>query len=125
VTPVPRRVEKPWGHEEIWAETPRYVGKLLVVRAGHRLSLQHHEKKDESLRVLHGEVRVWHGTAPEQLSVEILCPGAVLHLPPGTIHRFEALTDVELIEVSTPELDDVVRHADDYGRAAPSSPPRP
>jgi mannose-6-phosphate isomerase len=125
VTPGVRRVEKPWGHEEIWAETERYVGKLLVIRAGHRLSLQHHERKDETLRVLSGEVRVWRGPHAHQLQELTLGPGEVLHIPPGTLHRFEALSDAELIEVSTPELDDVVRHADDYGRAGPGPGPRP
>lgn len=111
-----RRVEKPWGHEEIWAETERYVGKILFIREGHRLSLQHHMIKEETVRVGRGilalELEDEHG---EIVSHE-LSEGQCAHIRPGQKHRMRAVTDVEVIEVSTPELDDVVRHSDDYGR---------
>jgi mannose-6-phosphate isomerase-like protein (cupin superfamily) len=117
-----RIVSKPWGHEEIWAATDRYVGKLLRIRQGHRLSLQHHTVKDETLRVLEGRLRLTEGPSLDQLQESILGPGDAFHLPPGQVHRMEALEDVLLVEVSTPELDDVVRHQDDYGRVqAPGS----
>ena len=111
-----RRVEKPWGHEDIWAETDRYVGKILAITAGQRLSLQYHEKKDESIRVLSGRLRLEledeHGT----LQVIELGPGEGRRIPTGRKHRFGAIEDCELVEVSTPELDDVVRLEDRYGR---------
>jgi mannose-6-phosphate isomerase-like protein (cupin superfamily) len=115
---LPVRVEKPWGHEEIWARTEHYVGKLLVLRKGHRLSLQHHEVKEETLRLLTGRVEVELGPSPESLQQRVLEPGDRVHLPPRTVHRFKALEDSVLLEVSTPELDDVVRHRDDYGRTS-------
>jgi mannose-6-phosphate isomerase-like protein (cupin superfamily) len=111
-----RRVDKPWGYEEIWAETPAYVGKVLVVRKGHRLSLQYHERKEETLYVESGRIRCGTGAAGDEIRERILGPGDVVHVPPGTRHRFEALEDTRLFEVSTPELEDVVRLADDYGR---------
>lgn len=114
---APRRVEKPWGHEEIWAETTRYVGKTLVVRAGHRLSLQHHEVKDETIRVAVGTLALTLEDAHGVLQELSLGPGQVVRIPPGRRHRMLAITDVEILEVSTPELDDIVRHEDDYGRA--------
>lgn len=120
-TRVGRRVDKPWGHEEVWAEGPGYVGKLLIVRAGHRLSLQHHALKVETIRVLSGEVEVSLGDHPDQLETERATAGAVIHIPAGRLHRLRAITDLELVEVSTPELDDVVRHADDYGRSSGSA----
>lgn len=109
-------VPKPWGHEELWATGPGYVGKILVIREGHRLSLQHHERKVETLRVLRGQVACTLGPSIEALSERVLGPGEVVHLPAGWVHRLRAITEVEIVEVSTPELDDVVRHADDYGR---------
>ncbi len=112
-----RFVEKPWGHEEIWAEGPGYVGKILFIRAGHRLSLQHHEQKHETMRVhrgvLHLELDDEHGVLQEHR----LTPGQSVVVPPGRRHRLRAEEDVEIFEVSTTELDDVVRHSDDYGRA--------
>lgn len=120
-TRVGRRVDKPWGHEEVWAEGPGYVGKLLIVHAGHRLSLQHHALKVETIRVLSGEVEVSLGDHPDQLETERATAGAVIHIPAGRLHRLRAITDLELVEVSTPELDDVVRHADDYGRSSGSA----
>ena len=113
---LPRRVDKPWGHEEIWAQTEAYVGKVLVVRAGARLSLQYHRRKEETLYVASGRVRVEVGAAPDALEPRILGPGGILHLPPGTLHRIEALEEARIFEVSTPELEDVVRLSDDYGR---------
>ncbi len=112
-----RKVDKPWGHEEIWAETGSYVGKVLVVRKGQRLSLQYHERKEETLYLESGKVRASVGEAQGTMQDRLLEPGAVIHLPPGTRHRFEALEDSRLFEVSTPELDDVVRLQDDYHRA--------
>lgn len=120
---LPRRVDKPWGHEEIWAHTDRYVGKLLVIKAGHRLSLQHHDTKEETLRVLSGRMLVEWGPSPDQLTEATLGPGDRVHLPPRTVHRFAAIEDTVLVEVSTPELDDVVRHLDDYGRVERDSSP--
>ena len=116
------RVDKPWGYEEIWARTDRYVGKLLFVRQGHRLSLQHHEVKEETLRLMSGRIEVALGTSPTTLEHLELGPGDRIHLPPSTVHRFTALEDSLLVDVSTPELDDVVRHTDDYGRSGTSDP---
>lgn len=113
----PRRVDKPWGYELIWAHTDRYVGKILHVKEGHRLSLQYHEVKDETLYLLRGRMRFVVGTDPEHLDDELVEEGWSYRLVPGTIHRMEAVTDVDILEASTPELDDVVRIADEYGRA--------
>ena len=112
-----RRVEKPWGHEEIWAETERYVGKVLYISAGHRLSLQHHVVKDETVRVGRGQMLLELDDDLGQLVAHHLGPGDVRHIRPGRRHRMTALSDCEVWEVSTPELGDVVRHSDDYGRA--------
>ena len=111
-----RRVEKPWGYEDIWAETERYLGKLLVIRAGHRLSLQYHRQKDESIYVLRGTLRLTLEDEAGELQVEDLPPGASRRVVAGRRHRFEAVEDCELVEVSSPEIDDVVRLEDDYGR---------
>jgi mannose-6-phosphate isomerase-like protein (cupin superfamily) len=116
---VTRRIEKPWGHEEIWAETDRYVGKILYITAGHRLSLQHHEVKDETIRILRGTMSLELENADGKIETITVEPGMTAHIAPFRKHRMEAVTDVELIEVSTPELDDVVRHQDDYGRIEP------
>jgi len=113
---LPRVISKPWGHEELWAATDTYVGKLLFIRSGHRLSLQHHEVKEETLRVLSGLIHADVGPTPTELTRLTLRPGDRLHIPPRTIHRFSAVEDTVLLEVSTTELDDVVRHMDDYGR---------
>jgi len=114
---MPRRVEKPWGHEEIWAETERYVGKVLAIRKNARLSLQYHQVKDESIRVLSGRLQLELEDASGELVVSELAPGESTRIPSGRRHRFAALEDCELVEVSTPELDDVVRLSDDYGRS--------
>jgi mannose-6-phosphate isomerase len=119
-THAPRRVEKPWGYELVWAETELYVGKLLHVSAGHALSLQYHERKDETLHLLSGEMRFLVGTSPEDLAAVPFRAGQSFRVRPGTLHRMEALTEVDLLEVSTPELDDVVRLEDRYGRAGSS-----
>ncbi len=117
-----RFVDKPWGHEEIFAETDTYVGKILVVRAGERLSLQLHRVKEETLRVLSGKVEFTAGRDAEHLETWVLGEGEVFHIPAGTVHRMSAVTDCELLEVSTPHLDDVVRLEDCYGREGTSSP---
>jgi mannose-6-phosphate isomerase-like protein (cupin superfamily) len=119
---TPKFVDKPWGHEEIFAVRDRYVGKILFIRAGESLSLQYHEQKEETLRVLDGTVRFTAGETVQQLVAHDLESGAVFHVPPGCLHRMEALTDCRLLEVSTPELDDVVRLEDRYGREGTSDP---
>jgi mannose-6-phosphate isomerase len=113
---APRRVEKPWGHELIWAETDHYVGKILHVKAGHALSLQYHEVKDETIHLLTGRLRFQLGTTPDALQTVDLQEGESVRILPGTIHRMEAVTDVDILEASTPHLDDVVRLDDRYGR---------
>ena len=115
-----RRVEKPWGHEEIWAETDRYVGKILCINAGHKLSLQHHEIKDETIRMLHGTMDLLIEDDGGEIQTVRMTTGMAAHIAPFRKHRMVAVTDVELVEVSTPELDDVVRHQDDYGRSGDS-----
>lgn len=112
-----RIVNKPWGHEEIWAETSRYAGKFLVIRAGQKLSRQYHERKEETICVLDGTLLLEVGPSPAD--VRRLGPGESFHVLPGTVHRFCAgEVDVRLVEVSTPELDDVVRLEDMYARAS-------
>lgn len=109
-------VEKPWGHEEIWARTSKYVGKILHINSGHRLSQQFHRYKEETIRVLSGTLLLETGMGADSTS-QTLRQGEVFHVSPGTIHRFCAPDeDVVLLEVSTPELDDVVRLEDDYAR---------
>jgi mannose-6-phosphate isomerase len=109
------RVEKPWGHELIWAKTERYAGKVLHVRAGHALSLQYHRVKDETIHVWSGRLRFLVGGG-EPLEEMELGPGQSFHVAPGVRHRMIALTDCDILEASTPELDDVVRLEDRYGR---------
>ncbi|MEX0849972.1 MAG: cupin domain-containing protein [Gaiellaceae bacterium] len=118
----PRRVEKPWGWELIWAETDTYVGKLLFVRAGEALSLQYHETKDESWLVREGRARLELGEAGDELEEVEIGAGDALHYPPGTLHRVTALEHTLIVEVSTPHLDDVVRVEDRYGREGTSAP---
>src|SRR5207253_7882892 len=119
----PRKVEKPWGWELIWAETDRYAGKLLFVRTGQSLSLQYHERKDESWYVQEGRAALELGTVEGgKLEQREIGPGETFHFPPGTVHRVRALEDTLIVEVSTPDLDDVVRLADDYGREGTSQP---
>jgi mannose-6-phosphate isomerase len=115
---APRRVEKPWGYELIWALTDVYCGKVLFVRAGHSLSLQFHREKDESWHIQSGRAKLELGESGEgALSEEVVSAGASFRLPPGTVHRITALEDTTVLEVSTPHLDDVVRLQDEYGRA--------
>jgi mannose-6-phosphate isomerase len=122
VEPV-RRVEKPWGHEEVFALVEgRYCGKALHVTAGHALSLQYHERKDEVIAVQSGRATLEVGESEDALETVELEPGERVHLPAGVRHRITALTDVVLLEASTPELDDVVRLEDRYGREGTSAP---
>jgi mannose-6-phosphate isomerase len=111
-----QRVDKPWGYEVRFVTTERYAGKLLFIRAGHQLSLQYHRRKDEAFYVQEGEMELVLGQGADS-RVERLHPGDSRHLPPRTVHRFRAVRDCLLFEVSTPELDDVVRLQDDFGRA--------
>lgn len=120
--PPARRVEKPWGHELIWAQTDRYVGKILVIEAGKRLSLQRHVRKDESILVRAGRLRLMLEDEAGVVQVEELGPGDARHVRTGRIHRYEAIERCELFEVSTPELDDVVRLEDDFGREGTAAP---
>jgi mannose-6-phosphate isomerase len=113
-----RRVEKPWGYELIWAHTDRYVGKILHVNRGEALSLQMHHLKDETMYVLAGRVRMEVGDAPDRLERIELGQGQAIHLRPKTVHRVTALEDTDLLEASTPHLDDLVRFEDRYGRTA-------
>jgi mannose-6-phosphate isomerase len=119
---ISRRVDKPWGHELIWAHTPQYVGKILVIETGRRLSLQKHEVKDESIYVAAGRLRLFLEDDQGVVRDEELGPGESRHVATGRIHRYEAIERCELIEVSTPELDDVVRLEDDFGREGTSAP---
>jgi mannose-6-phosphate isomerase len=119
----PRKVEKPWGYELIWAHADQYVGKVLFVKAGESLSLQFHREKDESWFVQSGKARLELGSAGDAvLKEEIISAGAAFHYRPGTVHRVTALEDTTILEVSTPHLDDVVRLEDRYGREGTSKP---
>jgi mannose-6-phosphate isomerase-like protein (cupin superfamily) len=113
------RVEKPWGYELHWAKTDRYVGKIIHVNAGHALSLQYHNRKDETILLWKGRMvfEVRHEGRTIQREMQ---PGDSFHVTPGTVHRMTALDDCDIIEVSTPELDDVVRLEDRYGREGTS-----
>jgi mannose-6-phosphate isomerase-like protein (cupin superfamily) len=117
-----RKVDKPWGYEEIFAETAGYVGKILFIRQGEALSLQYHEVKEETLRVLDGELELVTGPSIERLESHRLESETVFHISPGTLHRMVALTDCRLLEVSTNHLDDVVRLEDRYGREGTNVP---
>ncbi len=116
-----RRVEKPWGYEIVWAETERYVGKILHIAAGHKLSRQYHEKKDESFYVYSGEMDLELGEGPGTRAQRMRA-GDAYHCTPRTVHRMIAVTDVDVLETSTPELDDVVRLEDAYGRKGTTDP---
>jgi mannose-6-phosphate isomerase len=120
---APRRVDKPWGHELIWALTDVYCGKLLFIKAGQSLSLQFHREKDESWLVQSGRAKLELGNAGETLlNEEVITAGAAFHYTPGTVHRITAIEDTTILEVSTPQLDDVVRLEDAYGREGTSAP---
>ena len=118
------RVDKPWGYELRFAQTERYAGKVLFVKAGAQLSLQYHERKDEAFFVQEGTLDLVLGTGSDQRVVR-LGPGGSQRIAPHTVHRFRAVTDVLLFEVSTPELEDVVRLEDDYGREGTTDAPKP
>jgi len=119
---LPRRVDKPWGSELIWAWTTRYVGKIITIEAGKRLSLQYHELKDEWIHVIDGRLRLTLEGDDGLVETIELGAGASAHVPTGRTHRYEAIETCRLIEVSTPELDDVVRLEDDFGREGTSAP---
>ena len=116
-------VSKPWGYEKIWALSERYVGKILHINAGHELSVQYHNKKDETIYLLSGEIvyRVQRN-GDDVLDDVHLKVGESYRIIPGTIHQMIAVTDCDVLEVSTPELDDVVRLSDKYGREGTSAP---
>ena len=119
----PRKVDKPWGYELIWAESEHYVGKVLFVKAGESLSLQFHRVKDESWLVQQGRAKLELGSAGEaMLKEEVIGAGASFRFRPGTVHRVTALEDTTILEVSTNHLDDVVRLEDRYGREGTTSP---
>lgn len=111
------RVEKPWGYEIVFAHTERYSAKLLFVRGGEQLSLQFHREKDEVIYVHEGRIELEIGDPGGALDVEVVGRGKAFHLAPGVVHRWRALEDAVILEASTPELDDIVRLEDRYGRA--------
>jgi mannose-6-phosphate isomerase len=124
VADIPKRVDKPWGYELWWARTDRYVGKILHLRRGESLSLQYHQVKEETIRLQSGRLLFETRPAGEQgeLRQIEMQPGDVFHITPGTLHRMTGLEDCDILEVSTPELEDVVRLEDRYGRAGTSKP---
>jgi quercetin dioxygenase-like cupin family protein len=111
------RVDKPWGHELRWGVTDRYAGKVLHIKKGEALSLQYHDRKDEFLYVVTGAIEMELGGPDGALTKHRMTEGDTLHITPGTRHRVTAVDDTDIFEVSTPELDDVVRLEDRYGRA--------
>jgi mannose-6-phosphate isomerase len=118
-----RKVDKPWGYELIWALTGVYCGKVLFVKKGHSLSLQFHREKDESWLIQSGRAKLELGeVGAPMLEQEVIAAGSAFHFPPGTVHRVTALEDTTILEVSTPQLDDVVRLEDAYGREGTSEP---
>jgi mannose-6-phosphate isomerase-like protein (cupin superfamily) len=117
VSETATRVEKPWGYELHWARTDRYVGKIIHVNAGHALSLQYHNVKDETIFLWSGRL-LFEIQEHDRLVAREMNPGERVHITPGTVHRMTAIEDSDILEASTPELDDVVRLEDRYGRAA-------
>lgn len=118
-----RHVAKPWGHETIWAANELYAGKILHIKAGHRLSIQYHEVKDETVYLLSGELKYWVKLAgSDELQDMQLRVGQAFRVTPHTVHAMEAVTDCDVLEASTPQLDDVVRLQDQYGRAGTTAP---
>jgi mannose-6-phosphate isomerase len=113
---APYRVEKPWGYELVWARTERYAGKILHVNAGHVLSCQYHNVKDETMHLLTGELILRLGTK-EALVERRMHPGESVHIAAGVVHQIEAVVDSDVLEASTAELDDLVRVSDRYGRS--------
>lgn len=118
VVASPHRIEKPWGYELIWAQTDEYVGKVVHVRAGEALSLQFHEEKDETLFLLRGQVTLEIGPGVNSLQRVLIEEGEAFRIRPGVLHRVVAETEVEILEASTPEMDDIIRVRDRYGRSA-------
>jgi mannose-6-phosphate isomerase len=116
-----KRNDKPWGYELVYASTEQYCGKVIFVKAGEQLSLQFHREKDETIYVHSGRVEFEIGDPGRPVDVEVVGPGRAFHLPPGTVHRVRALDDSILLEASTPQLDDVVRLEDRYGRVEKAS----
>src|SRR5687767_15846705 len=116
-----KTVPKPWGHETIWAHTDRYVGKVLHIKAGHALSVQYHNRKDETIHLLSGEM-IYRVQENGVLTDMRLRAGESYRNEPGVIHQMEAVTDCDVLEASTPDLDDVVRLSDRYGREGTSAP---
>lgn len=115
----PEKVDKPWGYELLIAYTSSYVGKVLHIKAGHALSLQYHERKDETIHLYAGAALLhFQEGAARQTTSRRIGPGASFHIPPGAVHRLEAITDCDFFEVSTPQMDDVVRLEDRYGRTS-------
>jgi mannose-6-phosphate isomerase len=112
---LPRKTEKPWGYELLFAHTPDYAGKVIFVKKGHRLSLQYHEKKDETMYVYQGKLLL-EIEKDGKLTQSEITPGSSIRVPTMTKHRIKAIEDTYVFEVSTPELEDVVRLSDDYGR---------
>jgi len=115
------RVSKPWGHEIIWAHTELYVGKILHIKAGHALSVQYHNRKDETIYLLSGEL-IYRVDVDGALKDVQLKAGEAYRNTPNTVHQLEAVTDCDVLEASTPDLDDVVRLSDRYGREGTSAP---
>jgi len=118
-------VAKPWGHEKVWARSDRYVGKIIHINAGHELSVQFHRKKDETIHLLSGEIvyRVQRDPSDQTRLDDVrLQVGESFRIAPGTVHQMIAVTDCDVLEVSTPETDDVVRLSDRYGREGTSAP---
>ena len=113
----PRKVDKPWGYELVYAETDKYAGKVIFVRKGEQLSLQYHNVKDETMYLYSGMARLEIQDAEGERQIIELSPSKSYHITPGLRHRVTAIEDCEILEVSTPELDDVVRLEDRYGRA--------
>jgi mannose-6-phosphate isomerase len=119
---LPVRIDKPWGYEIWWAWTDQYVGKILHVDRGHRLSVQFHERKDETSYVLRGRLKLLKGTSADDLEETEVSEGAQWRNLPGEVHTIEAIEDADVLEVSTPHLEDVVRLVDSYGREGTSAP---
>ena len=117
-----KRVDKPWGYELLYATTEVYCGKVIFIRSGEQLSLQFHKKKDETIFVQLGRMELEIGEPGKPVDTEVVGPGRAFRLRPGTVHRMRALEDTTVLEVSTPEIDDVVRLEDRYGRADTAGP---
>ena len=117
-----KRIDKPWGYELLYATTELYCGKVIFIRSGEQLSLQFHKKKDETIFVQFGRMELEIGEPGKPVDTEVVGPGRAFRLRPGTVHRMRALEDTTVLEVSTPEIDDVVRLEDRYGRADTAGP---